>query len=184
MIRNITGYGKGQAIAIFDGFLGGSSWFGFAPNADRLILDTHQYMVSLLCAWMTSILLYVGLPRPEYVAFGADQERSLPVLGCSGQRHFQGMGNQLFRRVLQRHQRVRCSGHIQAMTDVAVAVSGSTVSTWVTVTKARSMATPAAVSDRVITGTTTRNGTSLPRMPCSTLPRRRWTLSKCVWTRV
>lgn len=45
MIRNITGYGKGQAIAIFDGFLGGSTWFGFAPNADRLILDTHQYMV-------------------------------------------------------------------------------------------------------------------------------------------
>ncbi|KAJ7491869.1 glycoside hydrolase superfamily [Mycena galericulata] len=45
MIRTITGLGAGNGpyIGIHDGFEGLSSWVGFLPGADRVILDTHPY---------------------------------------------------------------------------------------------------------------------------------------------
>ncbi|KAJ7478039.1 glycoside hydrolase family 5 protein [Mycena galericulata] len=45
MIRTITGLGAGNGpyIGIHDGFEGLSSWVGFLPGADRIILDTHPY---------------------------------------------------------------------------------------------------------------------------------------------
>lgn len=45
IIRGITGFGagKGPYISIHDGFQGTSTWAGFFPGADRLILDTHPY---------------------------------------------------------------------------------------------------------------------------------------------
>lgn len=45
MIRSITGYGEGNGpyISIHDGFSGLSSWAGFLPGSDRIVLDTHPY---------------------------------------------------------------------------------------------------------------------------------------------
>ncbi|KAJ7086334.1 glycoside hydrolase family 5 protein [Mycena belliarum] len=45
MIRGITGVGAGHGpfISIHDGFQGVSSWAGFLPGSDRVILDTHPY---------------------------------------------------------------------------------------------------------------------------------------------
>jgi hypothetical protein len=45
MIRSITGYGSGNGpyITIHDGFFGLSTWAGFLPGSDRIILDTHPY---------------------------------------------------------------------------------------------------------------------------------------------
>ncbi|KAJ6514468.1 glycoside hydrolase [Mycena vitilis] len=45
LIRNITGFGEGNGayISFHDGFGGISSWGGFLPGADRLVLDTHTY---------------------------------------------------------------------------------------------------------------------------------------------
>ncbi|KAJ7481290.1 glycoside hydrolase family 5 protein [Mycena galericulata] len=45
MIRTITGLGAGNGpyIGIHDGFESLSSWVGFLPGADRVILDTHPY---------------------------------------------------------------------------------------------------------------------------------------------
>ncbi|KAF8197252.1 glycoside hydrolase superfamily [Mycena galopus ATCC 62051] len=45
MIRGITGIGEGHGpfISIHDGFQGVSSWAGFLPSSDRIILDTHPY---------------------------------------------------------------------------------------------------------------------------------------------
>ncbi|KAJ7259184.1 glycoside hydrolase superfamily [Mycena haematopus] len=45
MIRGITGIGEehGPFISIHDGFQGVSSWAGFLPGSDRIILDTHPY---------------------------------------------------------------------------------------------------------------------------------------------
>jgi glucan 1,3-beta-glucosidase len=45
MIRGITGIGEGHGpfISIHDGFQGVSSWAGFLPGSDRIILDTHPY---------------------------------------------------------------------------------------------------------------------------------------------
>jgi glucan 1,3-beta-glucosidase len=47
-IREITGYGEGNGpmLGMHDGFLGPSSWYGFAEGADRLAMDQHTYMVS------------------------------------------------------------------------------------------------------------------------------------------
>ncbi|KAJ7773286.1 glycoside hydrolase family 5 protein [Mycena metata] len=45
MIRGITGVGEGHGpfISIHDGFQGVSTWAGFLPGSDRIILDTHPY---------------------------------------------------------------------------------------------------------------------------------------------
>jgi hypothetical protein len=45
MVRGITGTGTGNGayIAVHDGFQGISSWAGFMPGSDRVILDTHPY---------------------------------------------------------------------------------------------------------------------------------------------
>ncbi|KAJ6565741.1 glycoside hydrolase superfamily, partial [Mycena sp. CBHHK59/15] len=45
MICGITGLGAGDGpfISIHDGFQGVSSWAGFLPGSDRVILDTHPY---------------------------------------------------------------------------------------------------------------------------------------------
>jgi len=45
MIRSITGNGAGNGpyMVIHDGFSGISSWQGFLPNSDRIVLDTHPY---------------------------------------------------------------------------------------------------------------------------------------------
>lgn len=42
-LREITGIGKGFYIAIGDGFAGISTWAGYLPNSDRIILDSHPY---------------------------------------------------------------------------------------------------------------------------------------------
>ncbi|GJJ68080.1 glucan 1,3-beta-glucosidase [Entomortierella parvispora] len=39
------GTGKGPWAVIHDGFLGLSTWAGFLPGADRLMLDTHSYIM-------------------------------------------------------------------------------------------------------------------------------------------
>ncbi|KDQ16328.1 glycoside hydrolase family 5 protein [Botryobasidium botryosum FD-172 SS1] len=39
-----TGTGNGPFIAIHDGFLALTSWVDFLPGADRVALDTHQYL--------------------------------------------------------------------------------------------------------------------------------------------
>ena len=46
-IREITGSGagKGPMIAIGDAFLGGTNWVGWLPNADRVAMDLHSYLV-------------------------------------------------------------------------------------------------------------------------------------------
>ncbi|KAJ7692238.1 glycoside hydrolase superfamily [Mycena rosella] len=45
MIRAITGFGAGNGpyISVHDGFQAVSSWAGFLPGSDRVILDTHPY---------------------------------------------------------------------------------------------------------------------------------------------
>ncbi|KAF7332851.1 Glycoside hydrolase family 5 protein [Mycena venus] len=45
LVCNITSYstGKGPYISFHDGFSGISSWAGFLPGANRVILDTHPY---------------------------------------------------------------------------------------------------------------------------------------------
>jgi hypothetical protein len=45
MIRAITGLGAGSGpfISIHDGFQSVSSWAGFLPGSDRIIMDTHPY---------------------------------------------------------------------------------------------------------------------------------------------
>ncbi|WWC94566.1 hypothetical protein V866_001413 [Kwoniella sp. B9012] len=47
IIRDITGIGAGNGpqISMHDGFLGIKSWYDFAPGADRVMLDQHNYMV-------------------------------------------------------------------------------------------------------------------------------------------
>jgi glucan 1,3-beta-glucosidase len=46
MIRSITGTGAGNGpmITLHDGFQPQNSWVGFLPGADRLALDTHNYL--------------------------------------------------------------------------------------------------------------------------------------------
>ncbi|KAF7364585.1 Glycoside hydrolase family 5 protein [Mycena venus] len=62
LVRNITGYGagKGPYIGFHDGFGGISSWAGFLPGADRVILDTHPYFA------------FGGNPNIEPIATGED----------------------------------------------------------------------------------------------------------------
>ncbi|KAF9260539.1 glycoside hydrolase family 5 protein [Marasmius fiardii PR-910] len=45
MIRGITGVGEGKGayISIHDGFQDITSWAGFLPGADRLMMDSHPY---------------------------------------------------------------------------------------------------------------------------------------------
>ncbi|WVW84155.1 hypothetical protein I302_106184 [Kwoniella bestiolae CBS 10118] len=45
IIRDITGIGKGPQLSAHDAFLGITNWYDFAPGADRIMLDQHNYMV-------------------------------------------------------------------------------------------------------------------------------------------
>ncbi|KAI0959157.1 hypothetical protein AcW1_004072 [Taiwanofungus camphoratus] len=45
MIRNITGTGNGAYMVIHDGFQSLGSWADFLPGSDRIVLDTHPYVV-------------------------------------------------------------------------------------------------------------------------------------------
>nr|ODN93000.1 glucan 1,3-beta-glucosidase [Cryptococcus depauperatus CBS 7855] len=47
MIRDITGLGagKGPLISMHDSFIGITNWYGYLPEADRLVIDQHTYMV-------------------------------------------------------------------------------------------------------------------------------------------
>ncbi|KAK7053529.1 glycoside hydrolase family 5 protein [Favolaschia claudopus] len=62
VIRNITGYGNGPYISLHDGFGGISSWGGFLPGADRLVLDTHPYFS------------FGGGPNSDPIATGMDPD--------------------------------------------------------------------------------------------------------------
>ncbi|KAF9438252.1 hypothetical protein BGZ76_008985 [Entomortierella beljakovae] len=44
-MRNITGAAQGPWGILHDGFLGLQSWEGYMPQADRLALDVHQYLI-------------------------------------------------------------------------------------------------------------------------------------------
>ncbi|KAG0341551.1 hypothetical protein BG000_008730 [Podila horticola] len=44
-VRAATGQGKGPWAVIHDGMLGLSSWADFMPKADRMMLDTHLYIM-------------------------------------------------------------------------------------------------------------------------------------------
>ncbi|KAF9934735.1 hypothetical protein FBU30_000593 [Linnemannia zychae] len=46
-VRAVTGVGEGKGpwAIIHDGMIGLSSWAGFMPNGDRVMLDTHQYIM-------------------------------------------------------------------------------------------------------------------------------------------
>ncbi|KAF9912036.1 hypothetical protein BX616_010427 [Lobosporangium transversale] len=45
VFRTATGIGKGPLAIIHDGFLGLCTWNGFLAGADRLMMDTHQYIM-------------------------------------------------------------------------------------------------------------------------------------------
>ncbi|KAF9086855.1 hypothetical protein BGX23_008538 [Mortierella sp. AD031] len=44
-VRQATGPGKGPWVIVHDGFLGLDAFSGFMLNSDRLMLDTHQYIM-------------------------------------------------------------------------------------------------------------------------------------------
>ncbi|TCD64392.1 hypothetical protein EIP91_004140 [Steccherinum ochraceum] len=62
MVRSITGTGagKGPFIAMHDGFLPVTTWAGFLPGSDRIILDTHPYFA------------FDGQPNPEMINLPAN----------------------------------------------------------------------------------------------------------------
>ena len=47
IIREVTGIGEGNGafLSMHDAFLGVTTWTGFLPGADRLAMDSHQYVV-------------------------------------------------------------------------------------------------------------------------------------------
>ncbi|KAJ7061463.1 glycoside hydrolase family 5 protein [Mycena amicta] len=77
MIRNITGIGAGHGpyISVHDGFSGVSSWAGFMPGSDRIILDTHPYFA------------FNGQPNDAPIATSTDPDSAggqWPERACSG----------------------------------------------------------------------------------------------------
>ncbi|KAF7728604.1 hypothetical protein EC973_005831 [Apophysomyces ossiformis] len=44
-LRNITGHGNGPYLTYHEGFLGMPAWTGFFKNYDRVILETHTYLI-------------------------------------------------------------------------------------------------------------------------------------------
>ncbi|KAJ7886829.1 glycoside hydrolase [Mycena olivaceomarginata] len=76
LIRNITGYGAGNGpyIGLHDGFGDISSWAGFLPGSDRVILDTHSYFS------------FSGEPNDDPIATGEDADSaggSWPAKACN-----------------------------------------------------------------------------------------------------
>ncbi|KAF7328260.1 Glycoside hydrolase family 5 protein [Mycena venus] len=76
MIRAITGTGAGNGpyISIHDGFQAVSSWAGFLPGSDRIVMDTHPYFA------------FSGQPNTQPIATGTDPSDAggqWPGLACS-----------------------------------------------------------------------------------------------------
>ncbi|KAJ7355225.1 glycoside hydrolase [Mycena albidolilacea] len=76
MIRAITGLGAGNGpfISIHDGFDSVSSWAGFLPGSDRIIMDTHPYFA------------FSGNPQNAPIATSEDPDDAggqWPRLACS-----------------------------------------------------------------------------------------------------
>ncbi|KAJ7132694.1 glycoside hydrolase family 5 protein [Mycena filopes] len=76
-LRGITGLGagKGPYIGVHDGFQGVSTWAGFQPGSDRVILDTHPYFA------------FSGAPNDDPIAtsddaMGTDAGGKWPKQAC------------------------------------------------------------------------------------------------------
>ncbi len=54
IIREVTGIGEGNGpfLSMHDGFLSIPKWYGFLPGADRMAIDQHSYIVSLIVLHM------------------------------------------------------------------------------------------------------------------------------------